>query len=196
MKTLMASLLLCAFMAASEARAQVDVQYQPEMQILVLILKENIPQDNSLPMVKVRIGKILLRNGGFVKELPVSLQETKLLPALLKEQFRLYRGAKQFGIYKYASVPDDRKPKKNDDYVSAIPIDMDNTIQAISAETKDQADILNLLNMTVEEAASAVKNESKLNESLAKAAEAEVAVLKSGKLDKAPLFFVPVKAQR
>jgi hypothetical protein len=196
MKPLMLSLMLCAVMVASEAKAQVDVQYQPEMQILVLMLKEHIPQDNGLPMAKVRMGKILLRNGGFVKELPVKLQDARFLPDLLKEHFRLYRGPKQFGIYKYASVPDGQKPKKNDDYISAIPIDRDATVQAITAETKEQADILNLLNMSVDEAAAAVQNETKLNESLTRAEAAEIAVLKDGKLEKAPLFFVPVKAQK
>jgi hypothetical protein len=50
--------------------------------------------------------------------------------------------------------------------------------------------------MSVDEAAAAVQNETKLNDSLAKAEAAEIAVLKDGKLDKVPLFFVPVKAQR
>ncbi|MBN1568304.1 MAG: hypothetical protein JXA73_10695 [Acidobacteria bacterium] len=195
MKPLMLSLLLFTAMAASEARAQVDVQYQPEMEILVLMLKESIPQDNALPMVKVRMGKILLRNGGFVKELPVKLQDSKLLPQLMKEHFRLYRGPKQFGIYKYVSVPNGQKPKKSDDYISAIPIDRDATVQAITAETKEQADILNLLNMSVDEASAAVQNETKLNESLARAEAAEIGLLKNGKLDKTPLFFVPVKAK-
>jgi hypothetical protein len=196
MKPLMMTLLLCLIMAAPVAEAQVDVQYQPEMQILVLVLKEHIPQNNGLPVVKVRMGKILLRNGQYVKELPVKLQDTRLLPELMKEHFRLYRGPKQFGIYKYAAVPDGQKPKKNDDYIGAIPIDRDATVQAITAETKEQADILNLLNMSVDEAAAAVQNESKLNESLVRAEAAEIAVLKDGKLDKTPLFFVPVKAQR
>lgn len=196
MRPLMMSLILCAVVAASEARAQIDVQYQPEMQILVLVLQENIPQNDGLPMAKVRMGKILLRNGEFVKELPVRIQETRLLPELLKEQFRLYRGPKQFGIYKYASVPDGRKPKKNDDFISAIPIDKDATVQTLKDKTQEQADILNLLNMSVDEAAAAVQNETKLNESLAKAEATEIALLKDGKLGKAPLFFVPVKAQR
>ena len=196
MKPLIMSLLLCTFMVAPEAMAQVDVQYQPEMQILVLMLEEHVPQHDGLPMAKVRMGKILLRDGRFVKELPVKLQDSRLLPQLLKEQFRLYRGPKQFGIYKYATVPDGQKPKKNDDYIGAIPINRDATVQAITAETKEQADILNLLNMSVEEAAAAVQNETKLNESLARAEAAEVAALKDGKLDKAPLFFVPVKAQK
>jgi hypothetical protein len=195
MRLFVASLLLCVFVSASPAYAQVDVQYQPEMQVLVLMLKEQIAQDSELPIVKVQLGKILLRNGAFVKELPVRFEEMRLLPELLKEKFRLYRGPKQFGIYKYMSIPADRKPKKGGDYIRAIPVNKDETIQAISAETREQADILNLLNMSVEEAAAAAKNESKLNESLAKAESTEIALLKTGKLDKAPLFFVPVKAQ-
>ena len=195
MRLFAVGLLLCAVLSTSESNAQVDVQYQPEMQILVLMLKEHIAQDGGLPLVRVELGKILLRNGAFVKELPVRFKETRLLPELLKEKFRLYRGPKQFGIYKYVSVPGDRKPKKSGDYISAIPVNKDETIQAISAETREQADILNLLNMSIEEAAAAAKNESKLNESLAKAESTEIALLKAGKLDKAPLFFVPVKAQ-
>jgi hypothetical protein len=193
MRLFVASLLLCAFVSASQSYAQVDVQYQPEMQVLVLMFKEQIAQDSELPTVKVQLGKILLRNGTFVKELPIRFEEIRLLPELLKEKFRLYRGPKQFGIYKYVSVPGDRKPKKSGDYISAIPVNKDETIQAISAETREQADILNLLNMSVEEAAAAAKNESKLNESLAKAESAELALIKTGKLDKAPLFFIPVK---
>jgi hypothetical protein len=166
------------------------------MKILVLIAKEHIAQDNGLPMAKVQLGKILLRNGRFVKEIPLDLRETKQLPDLLKEQFRLYRGPMQFGIYKYVSVPDERKPRKGNDYLGAIPIDKDATVQAMIAKTSEQADILNLLNMTVEEAAAAAKNETKLKETLAKAEAAEIALLQNGKLDKAPLFFVPVKAHK
>jgi hypothetical protein len=196
MKRLAASLLLYAFFAASNAKAQVDVQYQPEMQILVLMLKENIAQDNGLPLIKVQLGKILLRNGGFVKELPVRPQEMRLLSSLLKEQFRLYRGPKQFGIYKYVSVSDERKPKKSGDYIGAIPVDRDATVQAIAADAREQTDILNLLNMSVDEASTAVHNETKLITSLEKAEATEIALLQNGKLDKVPLFFVPVKAQR
>jgi hypothetical protein len=195
MRLFAASLLLFAVVSASEATAQVDVQYQPEMQVLVLMLKEHIAQDSGLPTARVQLGKILLRNGAFIKELPVRFEEMRLLPELLKEKFRLYRGPKQFGIYKYVLVSGDRKPKKSGDYIGAIPINKDETIQAISAETREQADILNLLNMSIEEAAAAAKNESKLNESLAKAEATELALLKAGKLDKTPLFFIPVKAQ-
>jgi hypothetical protein len=195
MRLFAAGLLLCAVIFVSVTNAQVDVQYQPEMQILVLMFKEHIAQGNGLPLAKVQLGKILLRNGAFVKELPVRLQEMRLLPDLMKHKFRLYRGPKQFGIYKYVPVADEQKPKKGADYITAIPISKDETIVAISAETRDQADILNLLNMSVEEAAAAAKNESRLNESLAKAEATEAALLKIGKLDKAPLFFVPVKAQ-
>jgi hypothetical protein len=196
MRLFVAGLLLCVIIFASQASAQVDVQYQPEMQVLVLMLKEQVAQDSGLPLVKVEMGKILLRNGAFIKELPVRFEEMKLLPELMKKNFRLYRGPKQFGIYKYASVSGDLKPRKGGAYISAMPVSKDETIQAISAETREQADILNLLNMSVEEAAAAAKNESKLNESLAKAESTEIALLKTGKLDKAPLFFVPVKAQK
>ena len=196
MKSLFAGLLFCSVLCAVEARAQVDVQFQPEMQILVLMFKENGAQDNGLPLAKVQMGRVLLRNGGFVKELPVRPEDMKLRPELMKEQFRLYRGPMQFGIYKYAVVPNRGKSKKGDDFVGAIPIDRDATVQAMSAKTREQADILSLLNMTMEEASAAVKSETKLNESLAKAEAAEVALLKNGKLDKGPLFFVPVKTQK
>jgi hypothetical protein len=195
MKSLIASMLFCMVVSTVEVKAQVDVQVQPEMQILVLMLKEHIPQDNGLPIVKVELGKVLLRNGGFIKELPIRPQEMKLREEMLKQQFRLYRGPMQFGIYKYASLPEERKPKKGDSFIGAIPVDRDATVQAMTAQTKEQADILNLLNLTVEEAAAAVKSETKLNDSLAKAEAAEIALLRTGKLDKAPLFFVPVKAQ-
>jgi hypothetical protein len=194
MRILIASLLVVVAVSAAQVNAQVDVQFQPEMKILVLIAKEHVTQDNGLPMAKVQLGKILLRNGRFVKELPLDVREALQLPNLLKEQFRLYRGPMQFGIYKYMSVPDERKPRKGNDYLGAIPVDKDATVQAMIAKTSEQADILNLLNMTVEEAAAAAKNENKLKETLAKAEAAEVGLLQNGKLEKAPLFFVPVKA--
>ena len=193
MRSLIVSLLFWVAIPATEGRAQVDVQFQPEMQILVLMLKEPASLESGLPMAKVRLGKILLRDGQFVKELPLHFNEMKLLPEMLKEQFRLYRGPMQFGIYKYASVPDERKPKKSEDYLGAMPVDKDATVRALTAKTRDQADILSLLNMTVEEAASAVHSEAKLDESLAKAQAAEIALLQIGKLGKGPLFFVPVK---
>jgi hypothetical protein len=196
MKPLVASLLLWVALPLIEAKAQVDVQFQPEMQILVLMLKAPVTHENGLPMAKVGLSKVLLRNGEFVKELPVRFNELNKLPDLLNEEFRLYRGPKQFGIYKYLAVPNERKPKKGDSYLQAIPIDKDATVQAMTLKTREQADLLNLLNMTVEEAASAVQNETKLKESLAKAEAAEIALLQTGKLEKAPLFFVPVKAQK
>jgi hypothetical protein len=196
MKPLIASLLLFIVASTIEVNAQVDVQVQPEMQILVLMLRENISQDNGLPVVKVELGKVLLRNGGFVKEIPIRPQEMKLRDEMLKQQYRLYRGPMQFGIYKYVSVPDEKKPRKGDSFISAIPVDRDATVQAMTAQTKEQADILNLLSLTVEEAAAAVKSETKLNDSLAKAEATEIALLRTGKLDKAPLFFVPVRAQK
>ncbi len=195
MKSLIAGLLFCIVALTPGARAQVDVKVQPEMQILVLMVKEYVPQENGLPMAKVQLGKVLLRNGGFVKELPVRPQEMKHYTEMLKEQFRLYRGPMQFGIYKYASVPEESKPRKGDDFIKAIPVDRDATVQAMKAQTKEQADILNLLNLTVEQAAAAVESESTLNESLAKAELTEITLLRTGKLGKVPLFFVPVKRQ-
>jgi hypothetical protein len=196
MKSLVMGLLVGIVLPAIEARAQVDVQFQPEMQILVLMLKPPVLKDNGLPIAKVELSKVLLRDGTFVKELPVRFNEVNKLPELLKEQFRLYRGPKLFGIYKSLAVPDGRKPKKGDSYLEAIPIDKDSTIQAMTIKTREQADLLNLLNMTAEEAASAVQNESKLKDSLAKAEAAEIALLQAGKMPKTPLFFVPVKAQK
>ena len=196
MKSLITGVLFCILAAAFEAGAQVDVEVQPEMRILVLMVRGHITQDNGLPMVKVEMGKVLLRNGGFVKELPIRPKEMRLRDEILKEQFRLYRGPNQFGIYKYRSVPDEKKPKKADDYIQAIPVDKDATVQAMTAQTKEQADILNLLNLTMDEVEAAVKSETKLNDSLAKAEATEVALLQKGKLDDAPLFFVPVKANK
>jgi len=50
--------------------------------------------------VKVELGKVLLRNGGFVREMPIRPQDMKLRDEMLKQQYRLYRGPMQFGIYK------------------------------------------------------------------------------------------------
>jgi hypothetical protein len=196
MKPLVASLLFRIALPVTEGKAQVDVQFQPEMQVLVLMLKAPVGQNDGLPMAKVALSKVLLRDGEFIRELPLQCSELNRLPDLLRGQFRLYRGAKRFGIYKYLAVSDERKPKKRDNCLQALPIDRDATVQTIALKTKEQADLLNLLNMTVDEATSAVHNESKLNESLAKAEAVEISLLQTGKLEKAPLFFVPVKAQQ
>jgi hypothetical protein len=195
MKSLAISLLAAFALLTTEGYAQVDVKFPTEGQVLALVFYEYVPQGAKLPMIRVRLGRILLRDGGFVREIPVSPSELNLLPNLLKEQFRLYRGPKQFGIYKYIAVPKERKPKKNDDYLEAMPIDADATVQAMLTKSRLQADILSLLNMTVEEAASAAQNETKLKESLAKAEAAEIELLQKGKREKAPLFFVPVRSQ-
>ena len=196
MKSLVTSLLFWIALPAVEVKGQVDVRYQPEMQILVLMLKAPALNGNGLPTARVELSKVLLRDGAFVRELPVHFDELNKLPELLKQQFRLYRGPKQFGIYKYLAVPDERKPKKGDNYLQAIPIDKDATVHAIAVKTRKQADLLNLLNMTVEEASAAVQSETKLNDSLARAQAVEMSLLQAGKLEKAPLFFVPVTAQK
>ena len=98
MKSLVVSLLFWIALLAAGVNAQVDVQFQPEMQILVLMLKAPVLRDSGLPMAKVELSKVLLRDGAFVRELPMRFSELNRLPELLKEQFRLYRGPKQFGI--------------------------------------------------------------------------------------------------
>lgn len=138
MKSLVVSLLFWVALPATELKAQVDVQFQPEMQILVLMLKAPVLHDNGLPMAKVGLSKVLLRDGAFVRELPMRFNELNKLPELLKEQFRLYRGPKQFGIYKYLTVPDERKPKKGDNYLQAIPVDKDATVQAMTVKTRSR----------------------------------------------------------
>jgi hypothetical protein len=196
MKRVAAIVLLGFAVLAVEGSAQVNVQVQPEMQILALMFKEKVASSEGLPMVRVQVGKVLLRDGGFVRELPVRMNEMNKLPELLQKQFRLYCGPNHFGIFKYAPVPGERKPKKNGDYLEVIPVDQDATVQAIINKTRLDADIQNLLNMSVEEATSAAQNETTLKDTLAKAKAAESTLLQSGKVGKAPLFFVPIQAQR
>jgi hypothetical protein len=195
MRSIMLSLLMGFFLLAADGRAQVDVQVQPEMQILVLMLKEAIPQSNGMPMVTVQLGKVLLRNGEYAEELPIRLNEMRQLSGLLQKQFRLYCGPNRFGIFKYAAVPNERKPKKSNNYLEAMPMDQDDTVQAMINKTRLQADISNLLNLTLEEASTAAQNETQFKETFAKAQSAEIALLQNGKKSKTPLFFVPVKVQ-
>jgi hypothetical protein len=196
MKLIAGIALLGLVVLTVEGSAQVSVQVQPEMQVLALMFKENVQSGNNLPIVRVQLGKVLLRNGEFVRELSMRLNEANKLPDLLQKQFRLYCGPNHFGIFKYASVPDEHKPKKNNEYLEAIPIDQDSTVQAMITKTRLQTDIQNLLNMSVEEATAAAQNEGTFKETLAKARDAEGALLQKGKVGKAPLFFVPIQAQK
>ncbi len=196
MKSLVFGFTAFAMVFAAQAAAQVDFQFQADGEIVAFIVKATAPQNSGLPTAQVRLAKVLMRNGAFERELPMPPGELHRRASLLKMQFKLYRGPKKFGIYTYQALSDDNKIRKSEDYLRAIPIDKDATIQALTADTKDQASILNLLNMTVEEAAAAAKSESKLNEALAKAEAEEIALLQSRKLNNAPLIFLPVAAKR
>jgi hypothetical protein len=188
-------LLLGLTLFTAQGFTQIRVQVKPEMEVLVLMFKEKISLNDGLPMVRVELGKVLMRDGGFVRELPMRPNEIYRISELLQQQFRLYCGPKHFGVYTYAPVPNERKPKKSNYYLEAIPIDQDVTIQAMIAKSRIEADIQNLLKMTVEEATAATKNESTLKETLNKAISAEFVLLQNGKTSKVPLFFVPIRIQ-
>lgn len=195
MKRTAAILLLSLTLFTAQGHAQVRVQVKPEMEVLVLILKERVSLNDGLPLVRVELSKVLMRDGGFVRELPLRQNEIFRISELLQQQFRLYCGPKHFGIFTYAPVPNERKPKKNNYYLEAIPINQDVTIQAMIAKTRIEADIQNLLKMTVEEASAATQNESTLKDTLNKAMSAEFVLLQNGKINKMPLFFVPIRIQ-
>jgi len=195
MRSFVLGLAACAMILAAKAKAQVDFQFQAEGEIVAFVVKDFVPQGVGLPTASVRLAKVVIHNGTFERELALPPSELHRRAPLLKMQFKLYRGPKRFGIFTYEAVSDD-KLKKGEDYLRAIPVDKDATVQALTAGAKEQADILNLLNMTVEEAAAAAKNESRLNEVLAKAEAEEVALLQKRKLDNAPLIFLPVNQKK
>lgn len=188
--------LACAAVFAATAMAQMDFQFQAKGGIVAFVAKNFIPQNDGLPTASVRLAKVLIHNGAYEGETSIPLNELQRRTPLLKMHFKLYRGPKRLGIFTYEAVPDEKKVKKGEDYLTAIPVDRDATIKALTADTTEQADILNLLNMTVEEAAAAAKSESKLNEALARAEADEVALLQKGRLDNKPLIFLPVSTRR
>jgi hypothetical protein len=196
MRAFVLGLVACTLIFAAEAAAQVDFQFQAEGEIVAFVVKDLAPQNGGLPTAEVRLAKVVIHNGAFERELIMPPTELHRRESLLKMRFKLYRGPKKFGIYTYEALPDNMKAKKGEDYLRAIPIDKDATVQALTANTKDQANILNLLNMTVEEAEAAAKNESKLDEALAKAEAEEVALLQKRKLNSAPLIFLPVNTRK
>jgi hypothetical protein len=196
MRLFVLGLIACAALFAVKASAQMDFQLQADGKLVAFAVKELAPQDNGLPVAKVRLAKVVMRNGAFDRELLMPLNEMNQRVSLLKKKFKLYRGPMRVGIYTYEAVPEENKSKSGEDYLRAIPVSKDATIQALTANTKEQADILSLLNMTVEEAAAAAKSESKLDEILAKATADEIALLQKGKLGSAPLLFIPVNARK
>lgn len=193
---LVLGLVAFTFAFAADAPAQVDLQFQGEGEIIAFLVKDLPAQNSGLPTVGVRLAKVLIRNGTYERELPMPPSELHRRASMLKMQFKLYRGQNKIGIYTYEALPDDLKPRKGEDYLRAIPVDKDSTVQQLTAGTKDQANILNLLNMTVEEAAAAAKNESKLEEALARAESEESALLQKRKLNNAPLIFLPVNTRK
>jgi hypothetical protein len=196
MRSFVWGVLFCAAVFAAKATAQMDFQFQAKGEIVAFVAKDFIPQNDGMPTASVRLAKVLIHNGAYEGETSIPLTELQRRNPLLKMHFKLYRGPKRLGIFTYEAVPDEKKVKKGEDYLRAIPVDKDATIKALTANATEQADILNLLNMTVDEAAEAAKNESKLNEALAKAEADEIALLQKGKLDNEPLVFLPVSTRK
>jgi hypothetical protein len=196
MRSFVWGVLACAAIFAATATAQMDFQFHAKGEIVAFAAEDFIPQDNGLPTASVRLAKVLIHNGTYEGETSIPLSELNRRTPLLKMHFKLYRGPKRLGIFTYEAVPEEKKIKKGEDYLRAIPVDKDAAIKALTANTTEQADILNLLNMTMDEATAAVKNESKLNEALAKAEADEIALLQKGKLDNKPLIFLPVSAEK
>jgi hypothetical protein len=173
-----------------------EFQFQVEGNILAFVAKSYIPNNEGLPIASVRLAKVMMHNGVYERTFPLSPNDQQWRAPLLKNRFKLYRGPKRLGIFTYEAVPDEKKINKNEDYLRAIPIDKDALIQTLTVNTREQADILNLLNMTIEESAAAAKNESRLNEILAKAEADEIALLQKGKLKDAALIFVPLNMRK
>jgi hypothetical protein len=196
MRSFVLGVIAFTLIFAIEAVAQMDFQFQGEGEIVAFVLNDMAAQSNGLPTAEVRLSKVVIHNGTYEREIPMPVSEMNRIGSMLKMRFKLYRGPKRLGIYTYEALPDNLKPKKGREYLGAIPVDKDSTIQALTAGTKDQANILNLLNMTVEVAAAAAKNESMLEEALVKAEAEEVAILQKRKLNNAPLIFLPVGTRK
>jgi hypothetical protein len=166
--------IMAAAIFAPAANAQIDFPLQAEGKLTAFFVKELIPQDDGLPVLKVRLVQVLMHNGTFDRELSTPLSESLRGP-LLKKQFKLYRGPMKVGVYTYEVVPEEKKLKKGEDYLRAVPVDKDAALQVLTARNKDQA-----------------ISESKLDEILNKAKADEIAALRMGRINSEPLLLIPV----
>ena len=169
--------IACAIFAPV-ASAQIDFPLQAEGKLTAFFVQELIPQDDGLPIVKVRPAQVLMRNGTFDRELGTPMNESLRAP-LLKKQFKLYRGPMKVGIYTYEALPEEKKLKKGEDYLRAIPVDKDAAMQVLSVQNQQQA-----------------VSESKLEDLLTRAKAAEIAALRMGRINSEPLLLIPISTKK
>ncbi len=158
--------------------AQIEFPLQADGKVTAFLVKELIPQDDGLPVISVRLGEVMMRNGTFDREVSTPVSEALRSP-LLKKQFKLYRGPMKVGLYTYEVLPEEKRIKKGEEYLKAVPVDREAAIQVLSAKNKDQA-----------------INETKFEEILTRAKADEVAALRMGRIKNEPLILIPVNAKR
>lgn len=193
MRAIILGITACAALMVAVAHAQMDFQLQANGNLTVFVVKELVPQENGIPLAKVRLGKVSMRNGTFDRELLVTPAEMNVRTQLLRKKFKLYRGPMKVGVITYEAVPEEGKA--GEDLLRALPIDKDAALQALISNGKDQAAILAALNVSPVQAEAAAKNEAKLDEILAKATADEVAALRMGRIKNQPLLFIPVSVR-
>jgi hypothetical protein len=174
MKLFVLGMVVCAAIFVPAAHAQIEFPLQAEGKLTAFFVKELIPQDDGLPIIKVRPAQIIMKSGTFDREVMSPMVEN-LRASLLKRQYKLYRGPMKVGIYTYENLPDDKKLSKGDEYLKAIPVDKDAALQVL----KEQ-DV----------------NEAKFDQLLTRAKAEEVAALRMGRINKDPLILIPVSTKK
>ncbi|CAM2010832.1 hypothetical protein [Acanthopleuribacter pedis] len=183
------ALLFVPFLAAQD---QVTVKAGPiakEVRPYVFWMDKWMEDREGRPVVKVQFKRVLIVDGQFQEELRLSKDDRAQLFYFLKENFRLYRGNGQMGVFKYRVLKGKEKPKRGGIYLAAIPMDNDALLSSLREEVTDEADLFSLLEMDVSSAMETAEKEDSVNDALEKAKESE-----RGLLTKRPgNFFVAVK---
>lgn len=173
------------------AQEQVTVQTEiaKEVRPFVFWMEKMVEDREGRPVVKVQFKRVLLKDGQFHSELRLSKDDRTELFYFLKENFRLYRGNGQMGVFKYRVLKGKEKPKRSGIYLAAIPMDNDSLLSSLREEVSDDADLFALLEMDVSSAIASTEKEDHVNEALEKAKNTEKDLLEKREIN----FFVAVK---
>ncbi len=173
------------------AQEQVTVQTEvaKEVRPFVFWMEKMVEDREGRPVVKVQFKRVLLKDGQFHSELRLSKDDRSELFYFLKENFRLYRGNGQMGVFKYRVLKGKEKPKRGGIYLAAIPMDNDSLLSSLREEVTDDADLFALLEMDVSSAMETTEKEDHVNDALEKAKSTEKDLLNQREIN----FFVAVK---
>lgn len=173
------------------AQEQVTVQTEvaKEVRPFVFWMEKMVEDREGRPVVKVQFKRVLLKDGQFHSELRLTKDDRGELFYFLKENFRLYRGNGQMGVFKYRVLKGKEKPKRGGIYLAAIPMDNDSLLSSLREEVSDDADLFALLEMDVSSAMASTEKEDHVNDALEKAKNTEKDLLNKRDVN----FFVAVK---